>query len=102
METYFSNMTAGDGTKEKLVEDLTTLVNDAEELVKATSGQLADKSKTELVAALDRVKASCRAMQGHAIAGARSADRVIREYPYQSVGIAFGIGLLIGVLVKRE
>ena len=63
METYFSNMTAGDGTKEKLVQDLTTLVNDAEELVKATGGQLADTSKAELITALDRVKASCRRLQ---------------------------------------
>jgi ElaB/YqjD/DUF883 family membrane-anchored ribosome-binding protein len=102
METYFSNMTAGEGTKEKLVQDLMALVNDAEELVKATGGQLADKSKGELVAALDRVKSSCRRMQDHAIAGARSADRVIREHPYQSVGIAFGVGLLIGVLAKRD
>jgi ElaB/YqjD/DUF883 family membrane-anchored ribosome-binding protein len=102
METYFSNMTAGEGTKEKFVHDLTTLVNDAEELVKATGGQLADKSKTELVTALDRVKTSCRRMQDQAIAGARSADRAIRGHPYQSVGIAFGVGLLIGVLVNRD
>ena len=102
METYFSNMTVGDGTKEKLVQDLMTMINDAEELVKATSGQLADKSKAELIAALDRVKAGCRKLGNHAIAGARSADRVIREHPYQSMGVAFGIGLLIGVLVNRE
>ncbi len=102
METYFSNMTAGEGTKDKLVQDLMILVNDAEALVKAAGGQLADKSKTELVAALDKVKASCRTMQGHAFAGARSADRVIREHPYQSIGVAFGIGLLIGVLVNRD
>jgi ElaB/YqjD/DUF883 family membrane-anchored ribosome-binding protein len=102
METYFSNMTVVDGTKEKLVQDLATLVSDAEALVKATGGQLADKSKGELVAALDRVKASCHKLQDHAVAGARSADRIIREHPYQSVGVAFGIGLLIGVLVNRN
>jgi ElaB/YqjD/DUF883 family membrane-anchored ribosome-binding protein len=102
METYFSNMTAVDGTKEKLVEDLKTLAGDAEALVKAAGGQLAEKSKGELVAALERVKASCRAMQDHTITGAKSADRVIREHPYQSVGIAFGIGLLIGVLCSRD
>jgi ElaB/YqjD/DUF883 family membrane-anchored ribosome-binding protein len=102
METYFSNLTAEQGTKEKLVQDLMTLVNDAEELVKATGGQLADKSKVELSAALDRVRTSCRKLQDRAIDGARSADRIIRENPYQSVGIAFGIGLLIGVLVNRD
>jgi len=102
METYFSNMTTGEGTRKKLVQDLRTLVTDAEELVKASGSQVADRSKAELIAALDRVKASCRKLGDHAIAGAKSADRVIREHPYQSVGIAFGVGLLIGVLVHRD
>lgn len=102
METYFSNMTAREGTKEKLVEDLMTLVHDAEELVKATGGDLAGRSKAELVAALERVKASCGRLQARAAAGAQQADQIIREYPYQSIGIAFGVGLLIGVLVNRD
>ena len=35
-------------------------------------------------------------------ASARAADRVIRDHPYQTVGIAFGVGLLVGVLVNRK
>jgi ElaB/YqjD/DUF883 family membrane-anchored ribosome-binding protein len=102
METYFSNMTATEGTTAKLVQDLMTLVHDAEELVKATGGDLAGKSKIELNAALERVKASCSRLQVKVAAGARQADQIIREHPYQSVGIAFGVGLLIGVLVNRD
>ena len=34
--------------------------------------------------------------------GARATDKVIREHPYQSIGLAFGLGLLIGVLVTRK
>jgi len=102
METYFSNMTAEDGTKEKLVRDLTTLVHDAEELVKATGSDLAGKSKTELATALERVKASCGRLQARVAVGARQASQIIREHPYQSIGIAFGVGLLIGVLVNRD
>jgi len=102
METYFNNMTAEEGTKEKLLHDLMILVNDAEELVKAAGSQLADKSKTELASALERVKASCRQLEGHALAGARKADRMVREHPYQSIGLAFGVGLLLGVLVNRD
>lgn len=33
---------------------------------------------------------------------AKAADRVVREHPYQTVGVAFGIGILIGVLVARR
>jgi ElaB/YqjD/DUF883 family membrane-anchored ribosome-binding protein len=102
METYFSNMTSREGTKEKLVEDLKILARDAEELVKAAGGQLNEKSRAEVSAALDRVKAGCRALQSRAREGARQADRLVREHPYQSIGLAFGIGLLIGVLVKRD
>ena len=34
--------------------------------------------------------------------GAKATDKVIREHPYQSIGVAFGIGVLIGVLVTRK
>jgi ElaB/YqjD/DUF883 family membrane-anchored ribosome-binding protein len=27
---------------------------------------------------------------------------VIRDHPYESIGVAFGLGLLIGVLVARK
>ena len=33
---------------------------------------------------------------------ALGADVVIRDHPYQSIGIAFGVGVLIGVLVARK
>jgi len=35
-------------------------------------------------------------------ASARATDRAIREHPYESIGIAFGIGVLIGVLINRK
>lgn len=101
METYFNNITE-DPTTEKLVEDLHLLVNDAELLVKAAGSTLGEKSRTELNTALERVKASCRKVEAKVSTGARRADRVIREHPYQSIGIALGLGLLIGVLVNRD
>jgi|KBSMisStandDraft_5_1062788.scaffolds.fasta_scaffold154226_1 ElaB/YqjD/DUF883 family membrane-anchored ribosome-binding protein len=38
----------------------------------------------------------------YAIDQAKAADRTIRQYPYHSIGIAFGIGVLIGVLAVRR
>jgi ElaB/YqjD/DUF883 family membrane-anchored ribosome-binding protein len=101
METYFNNLTAQDGTKEKLLQDLMTLVSDAEELVHIVGGQLAGKTKTELATALDRLKAGCRQFEGRAAAGAKKADHVIREHPYPSIGVAFGLGLLLGSWITR-
>jgi ElaB/YqjD/DUF883 family membrane-anchored ribosome-binding protein len=102
METYFPNILAEQGTREKLVHDLITLVHDAEDLVRATGENLAAKSRDDLIAALERVKASCRKLEAQASMGANNADKLIRENPYRSVGVAFGIGLLLGVLVARD
>jgi ElaB/YqjD/DUF883 family membrane-anchored ribosome-binding protein len=37
-----------------------------------------------------------------AVQRAKAADRVIRDHPYQTIGLAFGLGLLIGVLARRR
>lgn len=102
METYFANLTPAEASKDKLVQDLMTLVRDAESLVKSAGGDVADKTKQELMIALERVKAGCRRLERQAGVHARTADRVIRDHPYESMGVAFGVGLLIGVLVSRD
>jgi ElaB/YqjD/DUF883 family membrane-anchored ribosome-binding protein len=53
-------------------------------------------------ATIDSAKATCHRLEEKAVAGAKVADKAIREHPYQAVGIAFGIGLLIGVLATRK
>ena len=102
METYFENMTVPEGSKEKLIRDLNVLVHDAEALIKVTGKDLSEKSKVQLVAALERFKATCRRVEEEAATAARATDQLIRENPYKSVGIAFGVGLLIGVLINRD
>ena|SRR5687768_13888817 len=102
METFFKNMTGDEGTKQRLVKDLITLVHDAEDLVKATGGDIAEKSKQEIIEALERVKASCRRLEEQAATSLRAADRAIRKHPYESMGIALGVGLVLGVLLNRE
>ncbi len=92
-------------TKEKLINDLKVVVRDAEALLRATAGDLSEKTKearARLLAALESAKVTCHKLEERAIAGARATDKIIREHPYQSIGIAFGIGLLIGVLVNRK
>ena len=41
-------------------------------------------------------------IQEKAVTSARATDRVIRDHPYESIGIAFGVGVLIGVLINRR
>ena len=90
---------------EKLMTDLKTVTRDAEAILHATAGQAGDKMgelRARLSSALDSAKATCRRLEEKAVAGAKVADKTIREHPYESIGAAFGIGLLIGVLVGRR
>ena len=89
----------------KLVKDFKTVVHDAESLIKATAGDLGEKAREargRLAASLESAKVSFHQLEEKAVAGARATDKVIREHPYKSIGVAFGIGLLIGVLVTRK
>jgi len=94
-----------DVTKEKLVSDLKTVAKDAEELIRATASDMGEKTKdarARLNTALERARETCRTMQEKAVAGAKVTDKVIREHPYQSMGVAFGLGIVIGVLANRK
>ena len=89
----------------RLASDLKAVVRDAEELMKATAGQAGEKvteMRTRLAAALESAKATCHRLEERTVAAAKATDRTIREHPYESIGIAFGVGLLVGVLVARK
>ena len=90
---------------EKIMADLKTLSRDAETLLHATAGQAGEKAgelRDQLSAALESAKVTCQHVEAKAIAGAKVADTTIRDHPYESIGVAFGVGLLIGVLVGRR
>ena len=89
----------------KLVSDFKVVVHDAEALLKATAGDLGEKARearARLAASLESCKSSLHVVEDKALASAKAADRVIRDHPYQSIGLSFGVGLLIGVLVSRR
>jgi len=90
---------------EKLMGDLKVVTRDAEDLLKATAGQAGEKVtevRNRLAKALESAKASCEHLQDKTVEAAKATDQVIRQHPYESIGIAFGVGLLIGVLVTRR
>ena len=98
-------MNATDINTDRLVSDLKTVTKDAEELLKTVSGEKGNGShemRMRLSSAIDSAKATYRRMEEKAVAGAKATDKVIREHPYESLGIAFGLGLLVGVLVTRK
>jgi ElaB/YqjD/DUF883 family membrane-anchored ribosome-binding protein len=99
------NSIESDVTFGKLVQDFKVVVQDAESLAKATASDLGDKARearARLTTSLESAKANFRRLEERAAEGARAADEVVRSHPYESLGISFGVGLLIGLLVSRK
>src|SRR6266508_4096758 len=90
---------------DRLVSDLKTVTKDAEELLKTVSGEQGNGShdmRMRLSSAIDSAKASFHRLEEKTVAGAKATDRTIRKHPYESLGVAFGMGLLVGVLMARK
>jgi ElaB/YqjD/DUF883 family membrane-anchored ribosome-binding protein len=109
METHFENIQPPNPARDRVVADLKALIRDSEDLLKATASDLSEKAKdarARLNAALDRANHTCHDLQEQTAAKAREVaqktDAAIRTHPYESIGIGFGLGLLIGVLVGRK
>ena len=98
-------MSANEASTEKLVTDLKRVVHDSEVFLQDSAGAVGEKAhalRERLAETLESAKVACRRLEEKAIEGAKATDKVIREHPYQSIGVAFGSGLLIGVLVTRK
>ena len=88
-----------------LAEQLDSLVADSEALLHTTTdegGEPVKKIRERLAAALECAKATGRRVQDKTLELARTSDETVREHTYESLGLALGVGLLIGVLVGRR
>jgi ElaB/YqjD/DUF883 family membrane-anchored ribosome-binding protein len=85
--------------------DIGTLAEDARALMSATvdvAGEKVGEARKRLAAALESAKEMAGRVRDKAVVGAKAADEAVREHPYQAIGIALGVGALIGFLVSRR
>jgi ElaB/YqjD/DUF883 family membrane-anchored ribosome-binding protein len=81
------------------------VADDADELLTTMTDETPEKIKqlrVRLAATVESAKAAMQRLEKRTVSAARSTDRCIREHPYQTIGIAFGLGLLVGMLVIRR
>jgi len=98
-------MNAKELNTDKLVSDLKRVVQDSEELLYETKDAVGDKAhetRERLADGLQAAKRTCRRLEERARGAAEAANKTIRQHPYQSIGVGFGLGLLIGVLMARK
>jgi ElaB/YqjD/DUF883 family membrane-anchored ribosome-binding protein len=94
---------------EKLLRDLQTVVEDAEALLQATAAQTGERVDTIRSRARESLKQARTRLveaEGEAVEQVReaaaSADEYVHENPWQAVGVAAGVALLLGLLISRR
>ena len=58
--------------------------------------------RTKVENVIEKAKQACERLQNQTATAAKTTDEAVREHPYQAIGIAFGVGLLIGLLAMRS
>ena len=107
-----TNIVAGEVSKEKLMQDLHVVVADAEELLKMTASQAGEKMSEKVSVARERIQESLvsakarlavaeEAVVENAKQAARATDEYVHDNPWRAVGIAAGVGLVVGMLISR-
>ena len=86
----------------RLAEDLRTLVDDAEALLRATSNAGSAELQERAQATLQDLRARLATLEDQVRTRARDVDSYVRDNPWQAVAVAGGIALLFGLLMGRR
>jgi ElaB/YqjD/DUF883 family membrane-anchored ribosome-binding protein len=96
-------------TREKLMDDLKVVISDTEDLLKITASQVGEKAtdlRARMQVRLDQAKAELVRLQNVALAQAKAAgqatDAYVHDNPWKAVGIAAGVGFVVGLLLSRR
>ncbi len=103
------NVTKENVTKQKLMTDVNAVLADAEELLhQATkaSGEQAAELRRRAQSAISNAKARLGDAEHRVVEQAKTAAKVtdtwVHDHPWSAVGIAAGIGLLLGLVINRR
>ena len=96
-------------SQEQLVSDIKSVISEAEEMLGATADQTGEKIANLRVRIQARLRdAKLRLIEAEALlvtktrAAARATDEYVHESPWTAVGIAAGVGLLVGLIIGRR
>lgn len=96
-------------SQEKLVSDIKSVISEAEEMLGATADQAGEKIANLRARIQERLRdAKVRLADAEELlvektkAAARATDDYVHESPWTAVGIAAGVGLLVGLLIGRR
>lgn len=94
-----------DQQTQDLRNQLGVLAEDARALMGATAdvaGQKASEARERLTAALAKAKETCGRVRDQVVDQGKVVDQSVRQHPYEIIGVALGLGVLVGCLLCRR
>jgi ElaB/YqjD/DUF883 family membrane-anchored ribosome-binding protein len=95
--------------KERIAQDIKAVISDAEDLLRATASQAGDQiaaARERIQDSLYRAKVKLAEVEGVVVDStremARATDEYVHDHPWRAVGIAAGVGLIVGLLISRR
>ena len=92
-------------SREKLVEDIKVLSKDVQELLKATASVVGEKASEARVKVQDSLKVAQEKLSEvqdtvrvRGQEAFQASDTYVRDNPWNAVGVAAGVGFLLGVV----
>ncbi len=101
MELYYKDLISEDASLDKLVDDLMLVVQGASEIAEAAGSHLDPEQNAAIRSKIQAIKEGCNQIKDHAMSGMRATDKLLRRYPYSSIGFAFGLGILTALTFQR-
>ncbi len=97
------------GTRDQLLNDLKSVIQDAEQWLRAGSQMTGDElqaAKAKFERTLTTAKAEVIRIEELVVErtkeAAKATDEFVHENPWKSVGIAGAVGLALGVIISRR
>lgn len=91
--------------KSQTADELKALLQEAEQALSNTAGEASDKFeelRNRLRNALESGRYSFERLRAEATRKAQQADQLVRDNPYYAIGVAAGIGAIVGILLSRS
>ncbi len=98
-----------DRTRDKIVDEFSTIVGEAETLLNKAATETGDKARdirSQVEGKLLSAKLRLQELEGQAVdrakEAARATDDFVHDHPWQSIGVAAAIGFVAGLLMNRR
>ena len=96
-------------SRTKLVDEVSAVVSEAEDMLKRAANETGEKAKdlrSQVEAKLLTAKLRLQELQGQAVdrakETARATDDFVHDHPWQAIGVAAAVGVVVGLLMNRR